>query len=117
MQENTPRPETINRLRSAVSPSFALLSGIQLDVFTCLKDGPLTAEDAAKALKVHPDKLEVLLCALLATGLLEVDNGRFVNSPEADRFLVRGRHGYLGEGYERFASERGDAILKSADCP
>jgi hypothetical protein len=115
MQENTLRPETINRLRSAVSPSFALLSGIQLDVFTCLKDGPLTGDEAAEALDVHPGKLEVLLCALLTTGLLEIENGRFLNSPEADRFLVRGRQGYLGDGYESFAAERWEAILKSAD--
>ena len=38
-----------------------------------VRHGPLPIEAAAQALKFHSGKLEVLLCALLATGLLAVD--------------------------------------------
>jgi len=43
-------PETINKLRSAAEAAFAMLAGMQLDVFTPLKNGPLTAEQIAAAI-------------------------------------------------------------------
>ncbi len=109
------RPETIERLRHAVNPSYALLAGIQLGVFTALKQGAATAADIAKGLGVHAGKLEVLLYALVPTGLLSAENGLFSNSPEADQFLVTGRPGYLGEGYENTADGRWQALLMTAE--
>ena len=46
MEDSTPRPETINKLRLAANGAFAMLAGMQLDVFTPMKDGPLTAEQS-----------------------------------------------------------------------
>ncbi len=43
MTIETPRSETIDKLASAVYPSFAMLAGMQLDLFTPLKDGPMSA--------------------------------------------------------------------------
>jgi len=103
------------RLRNAVIPSFALLAGVQLGVFTALTDGDMTTQQIAQVLGVHPGKLEVLLCALVPTGLLELQAEKFSNSAEAARYLVRGLPGYLGEGYESTSSERWTAILKTAD--
>ena len=114
MTSSLPRPETIMRLRSAVYPSYALLAGVQLGVFTALKDGPMTSQEISDSLAVHAGKLEVLLCALVPTGLLELENGRFSNSAEADGFLVRGRPGYLGEGYQNTASDRWESVLRTA---
>ncbi len=71
---------TIDRLAVAVYPSFALLAGMQLDVFTPLQDGPLTAEEVAQALGVSPAKLRPLLYALVVVELLTVDGGRFANT-------------------------------------
>lgn len=34
-------PKTIETLADAVYPSFAMLAGMELDLFTPLKDGPL----------------------------------------------------------------------------
>ena len=42
------RPETIEKLASAVYPAFAMVAGMQLDVFTPLKDGPLSVEPLAQ---------------------------------------------------------------------
>jgi SAM-dependent methyltransferase len=94
------RPETIEKLASAVNPAFAMVAGMQLDVFTPLKDGPLRVEDIAAALAVHPRKLRPLLYALVAAGLLTVEDERFANTPEAAHFLVRGQPAYLGDTYE-----------------
>ena len=83
------RPDTIEKLNSAVYPSFAMVAGMQLDVFTPLKDGPLSVEHLAAALTVNPHKLRPLLYALVAAGLLTVQDERFSNTPEAAHCLVR----------------------------
>ena len=49
------RPETIEKLNSAVYPSFAMVAGMQLDVFTPLQDGPMSVEHLAEALVVQPE--------------------------------------------------------------
>ena len=114
MTSTTPRPETIDKLASAVYPSFAMLAGMQLDLFTPLKDGPLTHEQLAKALSVRQDKLQPLLYALVVAGLLIVDGERFANTPEADHFLVQGRPTYRGSTHEGLLNEW-NAILKTAE--
>ena len=94
------RPETIEKLNSAVYPSFAMVAGMQLDVFTPLQDGPMRVEHLAEALAVQPHKLRPLLYALVAAELLTVEDERFSNTPEAAHFLVRGQPAYLGDTYE-----------------
>src|SRR2546430_16276045 len=94
------RPETIEKLVGAVYPSFAMLAGMQLDVFTPLKDGPLTAAQLAAVLGVNTEKLSRLLYALVTAGLLTVDGDRFANTPEAQQFLVKGQTKYLGGRHE-----------------
>ena len=91
-----PQPETIQKLSSSVMLAFALLAGMQLDVFTPLKDGPLTAEQLAESLGVGVVRLSHLLYALVAAGMLTVEDNRFANTSEANHFLVRGSPGYMG---------------------
>ena len=74
----------------------------------------MTAGDIAAAIGADPDKLRALLYALVPTGLLSVEEGRFSNSPESDHFLVRGKSTYTGADYEIFATERWSAVLKTA---
>src|SRR5262249_55380340 len=71
------RPEKIERLARAVYPSFAMLAGMELDVFTPLKDGPLTGLQIAATLGIDPIRLHPLLYALVAADLLTVDGERF----------------------------------------
>jgi hypothetical protein len=89
-------PKTIESLADAVYPSFAMLAGMELDLFTPLRDGPLTVEEVAQAAGTDRAKTAPLLYALVAIGLLKFDGSRFLNSPEANRFLVRGRPDYIG---------------------
>ena len=91
-----PQPTTIQKLSTAVYPSFAMLAGMQLDLFTPLKDGPMTAEQLADALGVKAEKLSPLLYALVAAELLTVEEERFANTAEADQFLVKGKPTYIG---------------------
>jgi len=93
MNNPTPQPKTITELFKAVYPSFAMLAGMELDLFTQLKDGPLNVEQISKAIGVQAIKLRPLLYALVVAGLLTVQDDLFSNTPEADHFLVRAENG------------------------
>jgi len=54
MESPVPRPDTVNKRRFAADAAFAMLAGMQLDVFTPLQGGPKTAEDIAHAIGVGP---------------------------------------------------------------
>lgn len=108
------RPDTINRHANAVYPALALLAGMQLDVFTPLADGPLSAEQVAHRLGVHVDKLEPLLYALVTAEMLTVEDGRFANTDESGHFLVRDKSSYIGGQKDAFA-DLWSATMKTAE--
>jgi Arc/MetJ-type ribon-helix-helix transcriptional regulator len=114
MTDSDPQSTNIEELEWAVWPSFALLAAIRLDLFTPLKDGPLSVEQLAGKLGVEADKLKSLLYALAAAGLLKVENGLFANSSEANRFLVRGLSTYRGGKHEVLLNNW-QAGLRTAD--
>ena len=113
---NTPEisPNEIMRNAYAVYPSFAMLAGMQLDVFTPLKDQPMNADRLAKILQVNEKKLSPLLYALVSANLLTVENGIFSNTMEADTFLVKGLQTYMG-GLKDFFNDLWHATLKTAE--
>lgn len=111
---STLQPTTIQHLATAVFPSFAMLAGMQLDVFTPLKESPLSAVQLADVLGVNPEKLSRLLYALVTANLLTVEGDGFANTPEATHFLVKGKPTYLGGRHENF-SEVWEALLHTAE--
>lgn len=56
-----PASAAISRLIQNAYSSFALLAGMQLDVFTSLADGPLDARQVAEKIGVSADLLSPLL--------------------------------------------------------
>src|SRR3989337_2373384 len=115
MTDSNPRPTNIEELEWAVWPSFALLAGIRLDLFTPLKAVPLSVEQLADKLGVEADKLKPLLYALAAAGLLKVENGLFANSSEANRFLVRGLSTYRGGKHEVLLNNWQAGVVRTAE--
>ena len=93
MTSPTSGREMFRHLRNTVNPAFAVLVGVQLDLFTSLKNGPKTAEEIATELGVNANKLQALLYILVLAEFLTVDEGRFANSPDANKFLVCGESG------------------------
>jgi ubiquinone/menaquinone biosynthesis C-methylase UbiE len=89
-----------------------MLAGMQLDLFTPLKDAPMTAAQVAAVLGIRADKLQPLLYALVAAGLLTVEEELFANTPETNHFLVRGRPTYRGSAHEGIL-RRWNAALKT----
>ena len=88
-------PETINRIADGAYPALAMLAGMQLDLFTPLERGPMTAEEIAQAIEVDSAKLKPLLYALVSANLLTVDGDWFLNTAESAHFLVTGKPDYL----------------------
>ena len=98
--DNQLAPDTINNLLDAVNGPMALLAGMQLDIFSPLGKGPCNAATVAKELDVNPQKLSLLLYALVVANLLTVDKGEFSNTPETTRFLVKSSPDYMGSVHE-----------------
>jgi SAM-dependent methyltransferase len=111
MTESIPGRVILDSLEPTVFRAMSVLAGMQLDLFTPLKDGPLSAGQIAASIGVETTKLRPLLYALAAVGLLTVDDGFFANSAEADYYLVRGRPSY-GGNHHRFLSDIWSASLK-----
>ena len=83
------QPEIINNLKFGVDAGLAMLAGMQLDLFTPLKDGPMSAEQLSSVIGVDPTRLRLLLYVLVAAGLLSEQKGCFSNTDEERRFRVR----------------------------
>ena len=97
-----PEPKTIQKLVD-VFPSFALLAGMQLDLFTPLKEGAMRPEQIADAIGVDVTKLKPLLYALVAAELLIIEGDCYANTDEASHFLVRSSPSYMGGVHPLYA--------------
>src|SRR2546430_10444350 len=70
MEPREPRPDTIQALRWGADAAFALLAGLQLDVFTPLQGGPLTPTQPAEAIGLGPARFRALPFAVSTASLL-----------------------------------------------
>jgi len=89
-------PEGILRLGNLFCDAKAVLTAVELGLFTLLHDNPLTEEEIRVELKLHGRGLGDWLNLVGALGLLTVDNGRYANAPGADTYLVQGGKTYIG---------------------
>lgn len=110
----SPEMSTIQALSRVVHPSFALLAGCQLGVFTVLGDGSLTSDQVAEVLQVDSARLRPLLYALVSAGMLTVEQGEFSNTEEANTYLVKGSPAFMGSVYDVWAMIW-EAEMKSAE--
>ena len=94
-------PGSIMGIMAGYWQTRILLAAVESDVFTGLSDKPATSAELADRLGLTPLGTQYLLVGLTHLGLLEVSDGRYSNSPVAERFLIRGRTEYLG-GYLQF---------------
>lgn len=98
-------PDSILQLGMGFWGSKTLLSAIELGVFTELSPGPLDGQTLASRLALHPRSARDFLDALVALQLLERSEGRYSNTPHADRFLDRNKPSYIG-GMLEMANKR-----------
>lgn len=88
--------QRILRLGNAFCEAQALLTAVELDLFSALHAGPATADELRRRLGLHGRGLRELLDLLVLLVLLECDDGRYRNAPAADRHLVADRPDYVG---------------------
>jgi len=90
-------PDYIMQLGLGFWASKALLSAVELDLFTEIGKGPVPAETVGHRLGLHPRGARDFLDALVSLRLLERDaEGRYANTPEAGTFLDRSKSSYMG---------------------
>ena len=74
----------------------ALLSAVELGVFTRLGQGRAGLAELTRDLGLHERGARDFLDALVAMRLLEREDGVYGNAPDADFFLDRAKPGYVG---------------------
>ena len=82
-------PDDLNELARAYMPARALLSGLELDIFSAVGDGA-SAEVVARKIGAQPRSTEMLLNALASLKLLEKRDGTFFTTPVTGRYFVEG---------------------------
>ncbi|SAK67676.1 methyltransferase [Caballeronia hypogeia] len=91
-----PDPGRLLQMGMAFWASKALLSAVELGVFTQLANGPRPADELADALELHPRGALDFLDTLVALNLLTRDDGRYANVADADLFLDSNKPSYVG---------------------
>ena len=100
--QQAPGRETIDKLAAGIYPSLAMLAGMELEIFTALGKGTQNSKEMASTLGVPERRLQPLLYALVAAGLLTLDNGGFANTPESQHYLVKGTPAFIGNLHIRY---------------
>jgi SAM-dependent methyltransferase len=90
-------PDRIIQTALQFMAAKTLLSAVELGLFKLLaKEGPLTAEQAAQQLQLHPRGVRDFLDTLVALEMLERDGGTYSNTPATGEFLDSTRPSYVG---------------------
>lgn len=113
--------EQLDATLRAFQESRILLTALELDVFTALREGA-TADQVAARLGVVPRALAALLNALVAMGLLEKSQGVYRNTPLASERLVEGapgnhRPGMLHDAHRWHSWSRLTDIVRGVASP
>jgi O-methyltransferase/methyltransferase family protein len=96
MVNEQPRPDEIMRLGLAFWGSKALLTAVELGIFTVLSSGPRTAEALTAELGLQARGTTDWLDALVSLGMLERTVDEYANTAATDYFLDRAKPTYLG---------------------
>src|SRR4051812_2217557 len=96
MAKPTLTPDKILQLGLAFWGAKALLTAIELGLFTYLAGGAKDAKTIAKKFDLHTRSYLDFLDALAALGMLKRAGGKYANTPEADLFLDKKKPSYVG---------------------
>jgi len=94
-------PNRILELGYAYREAKALLSAVELGVFTALAEGPLDLKSLTNLIGIEQRGARDFFDALVALDLLDRDErGRYACTPETALYLARGKPRYLGGDLE-----------------
>ncbi|SRR5216683_2675413 len=89
-------PDAIMQLGLAFWGAKALLSAVELGLFTTLAQGPLTGKELTARLELQPRGTADWLDALVSLGMLERTVDEYANTPATGLFLDRNKPSYIG---------------------
>jgi len=98
----------LTNMAFAYKQSSTMIAAIELEVFDKLSQGVTTVPELTESLNLPPDKVDKLVTACTALGLLEKRGDSYYNSPEVDRYLIREIPTYLGDWYVHQAKREYD---------
>jgi hypothetical protein len=97
LTREVPKPDRILAVGQIFRASKAVLSAVELGVFTVLAGGPLDADALRTRIGIHERGARDFLDALVALGMLSrQDDGCYANSDETDLYLDRNKPTYVG---------------------
>lgn len=96
MAQDRLTPAKIMQLGTGFWGSKALLSAIELELFTELAKGPLDAAALTTRLQLHPRSARDFFDALVALDMLKRTGSRYANTTETALFLDRAKPSYVG---------------------
>jgi hypothetical protein len=96
MTDEQTTPDAIMQLGLAFWGAKALLSAVELGLFTTLAQGPLTGKELTARLELQPRGTTDWLDALVSLGMLERTVDEYTNTPATSLFLDRNKPSYIG---------------------
>lgn len=90
-------PENINELARCFWYSSILRAGIKLGAFDLLENETLTSGNVAERISADPRYVRAFLDSCVVLELLEKREDTYINSPQASRYLVKGKKEYVGD--------------------
>ena len=101
MEHSTPTPDRLLEFGHAFRSAKAVMSAVQLGVFTALAGSARDANNLRQCIGIAARGAHDFFDALVALGLLQRDNlGRYSNAPAADLFLDSRKATYIGDFFE-----------------
>lgn len=105
MADPTPTPDQILKLGHAYRSAKALLSAVELGVFTVLAEGATGLAMLSRRTGVHERGARDFFDALVALGMLLRDEaGNYANTAETAWYLDRSKPNYIGGELEHFSA-------------
>jgi precorrin-6B methylase 2 len=89
-------PERILQTGLAFWPAKALLSAVEIGLFTGLASGPQPIDALSRQFRLHARSARDFLDTLVALGFLERDGDRYSNTAETNLFLDLNKPQYVG---------------------
>jgi hypothetical protein len=101
MDTTITNPDRLLQLGHAFKGAKALLSAVELGVFTILSEGPLDLETLQQRIEIDARGARDFFDALVALELLERDGkGHYANTPETDLYLDSTKPSYIGGDFD-----------------
>ena len=89
--------QRINEMAFAFRHTGTMVGAVELGLFTHISEGAGEPAEVAEKIGIPMENAERLMIACATLDLLEKRGSRYINAPDVDRYLVKGRPTYFGD--------------------